>query len=314
MSTARPAVDVLGKDFTFPQHIEGAPQKFSDFTDLKIGTFETSDHTTLAYWEAGSGQPLVLTPGWRAHGGTYFYLLHMLSRHYHVYVLDPRNQGLSQYTGNGCRISRYSADLKEFLDHAGITSAHFCGWSMGCSVIWSYIDLFGTGAVQKVAFIDQSPSIYNHADWSEQERRDAGAFVTSVERTIEDFTHLRSPNTLIANFHQFEYFARMDSPYFANMAALIQNVVPPGDPNLGSAILFDHMTNDWRDVIKTKIDVPAAVFVGELSDFVDGERWIHSAIPDSRLFVYTEEEQGDHFLAFKNPVKFAEDLHAFLQD
>jgi non-heme chloroperoxidase len=72
------------------------------------------------------------------------------------------------------------------------------------------------------------------------------------------------------------------------------------------------MTNDWRDVIKTKIDVRAAVFVGELSDFVDGARWIASVIDDSRLFVYTEEEQGDHFLAFKNPVKSTADLHDFL--
>lgn len=88
--------------------------------------------------------------------------------------------------------------------------------------------------------------------------------------------------------------------------------IPAGDPKLGMLVQFDHMTNDWRDVIKTKIDVPAAVFVGELSDFVDGERWIASVIDDSRLFVCTEEEQGDHFLAFKNPVKFTADLHGFL--
>jgi hypothetical protein len=28
--------------------------------------------------------------------------------------------------------------------------------------------------------------------------------------------------------------------------------------------------------------------------------------------VYSKDEQGDHFLAFKNPRKFTSDLHAFL--
>lgn len=42
MSTARPAVTVLGKDFTFPNRIDGMPEKLSDFADLKIGFFDTT--------------------------------------------------------------------------------------------------------------------------------------------------------------------------------------------------------------------------------------------------------------------------------
>lgn len=52
-------------------------------------------------------------------------MLYLLSKHYHVYVLDPRNQALSQYVDHGCRISRFSADLKEFVAHVGVDSAHF---------------------------------------------------------------------------------------------------------------------------------------------------------------------------------------------
>jgi quercetin dioxygenase-like cupin family protein len=35
-------------------------------------------------------------------------------------------------------------------------------------------------------------------------------------------------------------------------------------------------------------------------------------IPGSVLYVYSKAEQGDHFLAFKNPFKFTKDLQAFL--
>jgi non-heme chloroperoxidase len=37
-----------------------------------------------------------------------------------------------------------------------------------------------------------------------------------------------------------------------------------------------------------------------------------SVIDDAVLHVYSKAEQGDHFLAFKNPEKFAADLQAFL--
>jgi len=39
---------------------------------------------------------------------------------------------------------------------------------------------------------------------------------------------------------------------------------------------------------------------------------MHSVIPNSVLYVYSKSEQGDHFLAFKNPHKFTEDLVSFL--
>ncbi len=41
---------------------------------------------------------------------------------------------------------------------------------------------------------------------------------------------------------------------------------------------------------------------------------MHKTLPQSQLFVYSKAEQGDHFLMFKNPVKFTSDLRAFLED
>jgi hypothetical protein len=55
---------------------------------------------------------------------------------------------------------------------------------MGASVLWSYVDLFGTKGVRKFVFIDEPISIYSHADWSEKERLDAGGMTTSPERII----------------------------------------------------------------------------------------------------------------------------------
>jgi pimeloyl-ACP methyl ester carboxylesterase len=309
---AAPAVSVIGKDFVFPNRIAGLPAKLSDFKDLQINTFKTSDGVKLSYWEAGKGKPLVFVPGWSANGAEYVNVMYLLSKQYHVYVLDPRNQGLSEQTERGARVARFAADLKEFGDHLGIKKADYCGWSMGAAVLWSYVDLFGTKGINKVAFIDEPPSIYSHADWTEQERLDAGGMTSSPERMVEAFTTGKQVSSFIVQSQAFQRFTLRDSPYFANSEAFAEAAVK-NDMNAAKRVLFDHAMNDWRDVIRTKIDVPTAIFTGVYSDSLQGQRWIHSAIPNSELHVYSAEEQGDHFLAFKNPVKFTGELRAFLE-
>ncbi|MGB8602549.1 MAG: alpha/beta hydrolase [Rhizomicrobium sp.] len=137
VAKAAPALDVLGKDYVFPNKIDGLPAKLSDFKDLQINSFITSDGVKIAYWEAGKGKPLIFIPGWSANGAEYINVMYLLAKHYRVIVMDPRNQGLSQNVDYGYRIARFSMDLKELQDHLGISSAEYCGWSMGASVLWS---------------------------------------------------------------------------------------------------------------------------------------------------------------------------------
>jgi pimeloyl-ACP methyl ester carboxylesterase len=309
---AAPALDVLGKDYAFPNKIEGLPGKLSDFKGLQINSFTTNDGVKLSYWEAGEGKPLIFIPGWSANGAEYINVMYLLSKHYHVYVLDPRNQGLSQRVDYGNRISRFSMDLKEMADSLGLEKADYCGWSMGAAVLWGYIDLFGTKGIRKVAFVDEPISIYSHADWSEQERRDAGGTTTSAERMVAGFTAGAPVNNLITDMKPIERAMLKDAPAFVNSESFAKEFVK-NDPKALARVLFDHATNDWRDVVRHKINVPAAIFSGEESNNLPSQRWAQSVIPTASLYAYTKEEQGDHFLMFKNPFKFTADLRAFLE-
>jgi pimeloyl-ACP methyl ester carboxylesterase len=309
---AAPAVQVLGRDFVFPHPVEGLPGKLSDVKGLQINSFTTGDGVKLAYWEAGRGRPLIFVPGWSANGAEYVNVMYLLSQHYRVIVLDPRNQGLSGRAAYGGRIARFSMDLKELTDHLGLKSADYCGWSMGAAVIWGYIDLFGTKGVRKACFVDEPISIYSHQDWTEQERREAGGTTTSVERMVAAVAQDGPANSLTTDMKPFERFMLRDSLAFANSEAFAEAVVK-NDPNATRRVLFDHVVNDWRDVLKYKIDVPVAIFSGEESNNLPSQRWAASVIPDASLYTYTAAEQGDHFLMFKNPVKFTTDLRAFLE-
>lgn len=261
---AAPALSVLGRDYTFPNRIDGLPAKLSDFKDLEINFFETSDGAKLAYWKAGSGKPLIFIPGWFANGAEYVNVMYLLREHYHVYFLNPRNQGLSAMVDFGMRIARFAMDLREFRDHIGGKSAYYCGWSMGASFLWSYIDLFGTQGIDKAVFIGEPPSILSRPGMTEQDRLDSGAMAERPEQVIRAFTS-GEPNPVL------ERFNAMDSPYFANSEGFARHFIT-NDMKYLMLIMFDHDSNDLRDVISKKINVPAAIFTGDYSPNLPSQR------------------------------------------
>lgn len=309
---AEPALQVLGKDFTFPNKVQGLPAKLSDFASLQINFFKTNDGVKLAYWEAGQGKPIVFVPGWSANGAEYVNVMYLLSKHFHVYVLDPRNQGLSDKVDHGTRISRFAMDLKQFADHLSLKSAHYCGWSMGASVLWAYLDLFGAAGVGKMVFVDEPVSVYAHSDWSEQERLEAGGQTTSLERMVALYTTGAPTNSLVTDLRPMERYMMKDSNAFVNSESFASAFIK-NDPTFMAKVMFDHASNDWRDVIRHKVRVPVAIFTGELSNNLPSQRWMKSVIHDATLYAYTKSEQGDHFLMFKNPFKFTTDLRSFLE-
>jgi non-heme chloroperoxidase len=310
-SWAAPAMQVLGKDYVFPHAIAQLPARLSDFKDLEINDFTTSDGVRLSYWAAGQGKPLIFVPGWSSNGAEFVNVMYLLRQHYRVYVLDPRNQGLSQHVEYGGRIARFGADLKEFADHLGLESADYCGWSMGAAVLWSRIDTFGLRGIRKLVVVDEPIAIYAHADWSEQERAEAGGMTTSVERMVSAFTAGTPTHSMVVDMKAMQRFMVQDSPAFVNALSFSKAVIS-NDPKAMARVLFDHASNDWRDVIRFKIKVPTAIFSGEQSNNLPSQRWMQSQIPGAVLYSYTDAEFGDHFLMFKNPIKFTQDLRRFL--
>lgn len=309
-AAAETAIEVVG-DYTFPHAIDGMPKRLSDFADLQINSFTTNDGVRLNYWEAGSGDPIVFVPAWGTGGAELINQLWLLSKTHHVYVLDPRNQGTSEHSLKGQRIARHSVDLNEFLDHIGVEKTVLAGWSMGVSIIWGYIDLFGTDRITKAVFVDEPVSIYTHEDWSEEERLDAGGMTTSPERMIAAYKGAPT-NQQVVDMKVVQRSQMMDSPYMQNAMGLASQV--SGTPDYAMLVLFDHAMNDWRDVVQHKLDVPVAVFSGEESNNLPSQEWIAETAPDGRLYSYSSEEEGDHFLMLKNPLKFVDDMQSFMNE
>ena len=110
--------------------------------------FETKDHIKLRFLHKGEGMPLILIHGGIDDADTWMLNAPDFSEYYSVYSLELRGHGKS-VASHGAHIHRLGADLHEFIEAIGSPKVNLCGWSMGCSVIWSYIEIFGQEKINK---------------------------------------------------------------------------------------------------------------------------------------------------------------------
>src|SRR5437773_6571569 len=133
----------------------GTPQP----TAAATGSATTNDGIVLRYEEAGSGKPLVCIPGWSQTAAQFKHQLSGLSDRYRVIAVDMRGHGESDKPAHGYSIARLSKDVHDLLADLSLADVTLMGPSMGCSVIWSYWELFGSERLAKLVLVDQMPFI-----------------------------------------------------------------------------------------------------------------------------------------------------------
>ena len=123
---------------------------WSDGTSSVQGTFTTSKTTvkptpvhyaqvngvTLGYQEFGSGDPLLMLPGFGATMNTQWNatFIRILASKYHVYTFDYRGMGLSGDNQATPSIPQYADDAAALMTALGYPSMHVYGVSMGATV------------------------------------------------------------------------------------------------------------------------------------------------------------------------------------
>ena len=277
--------------------------------ESKEGSFTTKDGVRLHYIEAGSGDVLVMIPGWSQSAAQFKHQIAGLSDRYRVIAIDMRWHGDSDKPTHGYRIHRLSADVHEFLVANDLKHVTLAGHSMGCSVIWGYWELFGHDRVSKLILVDQMPMITTNPNWAESEKIDAGAILDkdslySVTNSLAGPEGVKTTEGFITGMFNKSY-SRDELNW-----VIEQNLKMPRP--YAAALLYDHATNDWRDVIPL-IDIPTLV-VGGKASLVGwkSQVWVGKQIPGSRTETFETEEGGNHFMFMENPEKFNRIVKEFM--
>jgi pimeloyl-ACP methyl ester carboxylesterase len=90
----------------------------------------------LTYKDIGTGEPVVLVPGWSHSSDTWDAQIRALAPAHRVIAIDPRGQGRSDAPYGDYSIARHAADLTAVLDHLDLGRVSLVGWSMGGLIVF----------------------------------------------------------------------------------------------------------------------------------------------------------------------------------
>lgn len=107
----------------------------------------------LHYVEGGSGEPLLLLPGWPETWWSYHKLMPKLARHFRVISVDIRGMGLSSKPAGGYDKKTMAADIAALVKALGHSKVNVAGHDIGAMVGFAYAAQ-NQGSVSKLAILD----------------------------------------------------------------------------------------------------------------------------------------------------------------
>ena len=269
----------------------------------------TNDGVRLHYIERGSGAPLVMIPGWSQTAAQFEAQVEGLSARRRVIAIDMRGHCDSDKPEHGYRIQRLAADLRDAIEALALERVSLLGHSLGCSVIWCYLDLFGDGGLERLVLVDQMPCVTARPGWSGQERQEAGTIFdgASLYETIDKLAGSEGKQTT-GGFIGSMFTTACPAERVAWV--LERNLMMPR--RHAASLLLNHASQDWRDVIP-RIALPTLI-VGGRASLIDwrSQEWIHGRIAGSWLEIFEEADGGNHFMFMENPERFNRLVDEFL--
>ncbi|WP_181699986.1 alpha/beta fold hydrolase [Nocardia sp. GTS18] len=259
-----------------------------------MGYVRASDGTRLHYEESGSGPPLVMIHGWTFSGRFFDRNIPTLSEHARVITLDLRGHGDSDKPGHGYRIARLAKDLHDLLTALQLERPTVLGWSLGCPVIWSYLELFGTDRLAGAVFVEQTPRQYYAVDWKYAHNAcfDDAALATLQAQVSAD--PAGQDRQQLATIMLTEPTAEERVTFLGEMAKC--------PPPVRNAVMADHTRADWRDLLPT-LDLPTLVLVARQDKVFDwrGPAWVGEHVPHARTVFF---DNSSHALFLDEPERF----------
>lgn len=284
----------------FLKYFNGATEHF----------FTTSDGVKLHYWKKGKGNPLIIIPGWSGDAGHYCFTISPLSENNMVYILESRGHGESELPKHGYRLSRLAKDANEFLNNLSYEKACWLGHSMGCSVLWSYIDLFGQDSIEKLILVDQPPFLLANPQDTEQQIRAYGGQRIDLWQLVNAFERNWGEGwAAFTRYFRLELYQQNPE-----LIELFQELAKRRKNNVFLAkLLLDHLTQDWRDIIP-RINVPTLYISGDSSHAttMESSQWMVSVIKNCYWVRFSHEEYGTHNMMINSAQKFSLIVTAFL--
>jgi non-heme chloroperoxidase len=252
--------------------------------------FMTSDGTRLHYLDQGNGPAIVLIPGWINPATIWEPQIRYFSKNYRVVALDPRSQGESERVVDGHYPERRSRDIRELLEHLGVSSVVLVGFSLGGPEVLSYVDEFGTNALEGIVLVDN----YIGSDFDAQQVQRGLGIIRSFNADREQ---------MIESFLPYAFRRPQPEEYMQKIKNAAMNV----PSNTAIALLAAYIGRDWRPVL-AKVDTPLLYAI--TTQLEEQGQMVQEAIPSARIERFPE---AGHVIFADETERFNSILEEFLE-
>lgn len=276
-----------------------------------LSTVTTRDGVALAVRDTGGdGTPLVLLHGWSQSQEMFRHQVTGFGAR-RIVTFDMRGHGSSEKPDHGYRIARLAADLRDLIDALAAEHVDLLGWSMGASVIWSYLELFGDERVRSLIVVDQ-PAAVTRQSWMSDDESAAAGSILPADGLVALADSVAGPDSaaVVRAFVRGMFTGSVDD----DLWEFVSSEVARTPTRAAVPLLFDHGAQDWRDVLP-RIRVPTLV-VGCDGSHVppDSQRHLASRIPGARVHVVPTDVARSHFFFLERPDAFNRLVEDFLVD
>ena len=129
--------------------------------------FQLKNGEQIFYEDIGSGDnTLVMVSGWSVDHSYFVKPANALQNIARCVYYDHRGHGLSKNANKeDVTIETLASDLKELFDGLHLTNVTLLGWSMGVSVVLTFIRMYGCDSLKQVILCDMTPKCLNDEEW-----------------------------------------------------------------------------------------------------------------------------------------------------
>lgn len=264
--------------------------------------FTLSDGTKLAYLDSGRGEPVLLLAGWSQSVAQYKHQFEAFSENHRLIAMDWRGHGQSDKPAGGYRVVRFAQDLRDFVKGLGLADLTVVAHSVGASVVWAYLDAYGSGGIKRLVFIDKGAAETAKPDWDATTADIRGSSILELSG-LSQFYHNVLCSTTVPQ--TVELLRRLFSQDFSEEElawVAAENLLMPR-PH-AAALLWDIALDDWSDLFPC-IQLPTLVVGAEASLYsAASQRWIAAQCPNGRAEIFEADDGGSHFMFMENPERF----------
>ncbi len=264
----------------------------------------------LHYTDRGTGRPVVFVHAWQAAAQQWAAPAQALQHAWRVITYDHRGHGRSDDSPVPVTVPILADDLHQLLSALKLSGVTLVGHSMGCAVIWAYLQQYGDQLIEQLLLVDQSPAMLIDPEWNQDTIARAGGMFTQeqLQAIVARLIDPTGREQFIRELATEMAGARSDWRQLKQLVSWGMRV----DARYGAALLLDHARRDWRTQIAA-ITLPTLVIAGRASIVPwTGSQWIADTIPGARLEIVEAYEGGSHLLTLRNPDHFNRLLCGFI--